>query len=158
MLRPQSDELWAVNAHLDLVLNSVTDHAIFTLGIDGRITSWNRGARRTKGYDQSEIVGQHFSVFYTKADQDNDVPMRSLRISNDLGKHETEGWRIRKGGELFWASVVIHPVRDVQGELRGFVKVVRGREPAPATGKTAGGAVAIPETRSRWPAHRRRRA
>jgi PAS domain S-box-containing protein len=125
MLKPPSDELWAVSAHLDLVLNSVTDHAIVTLDVDGRITSWNRGAYRTKGYDQSEIMGCHFSVFYTKADRDNDVPMRALRLADDLGKHETEGWRVRKGGERFWASTVIHPVRDVTGELRGFVKVTR---------------------------------
>jgi PAS domain S-box-containing protein len=123
--RLQSNELWAVNTHLDLVLNSVTDHAILTLDTDGRVTSWNRGARRTQGYDQSDIVGVHFAIFYTKADQDADTPMRALRIAQDLGRHECEGWRVRKGGELFWAASVIHPVRGVGGDLLGYVTVIR---------------------------------
>jgi PAS domain S-box-containing protein len=124
-LRSASDQLWEVSSHLDLVLNSLTDHAILTLDVSGHITSWNRGAQRTKGYDQSEILGCHFSRFYTKADQDAGVPMRGLRLANEIGKHECEGWRVRKNGELFWAQVLIHPVRDVCGELRGFVKVTR---------------------------------
>jgi PAS domain S-box-containing protein len=125
LTRSVSDELWEVSSHLDLVLNSLVDHAILTLDVNGRVTSWNRGAQRVEGYDQSEILGRHCSIFYTKADQEADLPGRALRLADDLGKHESEGWRVRKGGELFWASVVIHPVRDISGELRGFVKVTR---------------------------------
>jgi PAS domain S-box-containing protein len=124
-IRSPSDELWEISSHLDLVLNSLSDYAILTLDPDGRITSWNIGAQRTKGYDQSEIMGHHFSCFYTRADQEADLPMRALRLADDLGKHEAEGWRVRKNGERFWAHVIIHPLRDVTGELRGFVKVTR---------------------------------
>jgi PAS domain S-box-containing protein len=120
-----ADELWEVSSHLDLVLNSLTDHAIITLDVNGIITSWNRGAQRTKGYDQSEIIGCHFSCFYSKEDQAAGLPMRALALADEKGKHEAEGWRIRKTGEAFWASVVVHPVRDLNGTLYGFVKVTR---------------------------------
>jgi PAS domain S-box-containing protein len=123
--RSTSDELWEVSSHLDLVLNSLPDHAIITLDIDGTITSWNRGAHRTKGYDQSEIIGRHFSCFYSKEDQEAGLPMKALGLAAEKGKHETEGWRLRKNGEAFWASIVVHPVRDLTGTLRGFVKMTR---------------------------------
>jgi PAS domain-containing protein len=76
-----ADELWEVSSHLDLVLNSLTDHAIITLDVNGIITSWNRGAQRTKGYDQSEIIGCHFSCFYSKEDQAAGLPMRALALA-----------------------------------------------------------------------------
>jgi PAS domain S-box-containing protein len=120
-----TDPFWEVGAHLDLVLNSLTDHAILTLDTTGHITSWNSGAQKTKGYEADEIIGRHFSLFYTKADQEAGLPAHMLRLAGELGKHEAEGWRVRKGGGLFWANVVIHPVRDTNGQLRGYVKVTR---------------------------------
>jgi PAS domain S-box-containing protein len=123
--RSASDELWEVSSHLDLVLNSLTDHAVITLDVAGVITSWNRGAQRTKGYDQSEIIGSHFSCFYSREDQEAGLPMKALSVADEKGKYESEGWRLRKNGEAFWAAIVIHPVRDLTGKLRGFVKVTR---------------------------------
>ena len=119
------DDFWEVTSHFDAVLDCLTDHAILTLDTLGNVTSWNRGASRTKGYTHAEIIGQHFSCFYTKSDQDADVPMQALRLADELGKHEAEGWRVRKSGDLFWANVVIHPLRDLTGTLKGFVKVTR---------------------------------
>jgi PAS domain S-box-containing protein len=116
---------WHVGAHLDLVLDSLTDHAVITLDPAGNVTSWNRGAHKTKGYDARDIIGRHFSIFYTQADQDAGMPAHLLRLADELGKHESEGWRVRKDGALFWASVAIHPVRDAGGALRGFVKITR---------------------------------
>ena len=124
-VRLANEQLWEVSAHLDLVLDSLTDHAVMTLDVNGHVTSWNSGAQRTKGYEAGEIIGRHFSCFYSKADQDADLPMRTLRLARDLGKHEAEGWRLRRDGGRFWAQVVIHPLADGAGNLRGFVKVTR---------------------------------
>jgi PAS domain S-box-containing protein len=123
--RSTSHELWEVSSHLDLVLNSLTDHAVITLDLHGVVTSWNCGAHRTTGYDQTEIVGQHFSCFYSKEDQEAGIPMHALAIADEKGKHESEGWRVCRNGDRIWANVVIHPVRDLAGTLRGFVSVTR---------------------------------
>ncbi len=123
--RPQAEHLWNVSEHLDVVLNCVTDHAILTLDEAGNITSWNRGAAKTKGYEKDEIIGRHFSLFYTKEDQAVGLPMRSLRLAAETGRHECEGWRVRKNGERFWANVLIHPLTEMDGTVRGFVKVTR---------------------------------
>jgi PAS domain S-box-containing protein len=120
-----ADELWEVSSHLEMVLNGLTDHAILTLDVAGNITSWNLGATRTKGYDKTEIVGRNFSCFYTPADCDAGLPSASLRLAAETGKHESEGWRVRKNGEKFWASVVLQPILDSGNRLRGFVKVTR---------------------------------
>jgi PAS domain S-box-containing protein len=119
------DDLWEVTEHLDTVLNCVTDHAIITLDEAGNINGWNSGAERVKGYAREEIIGQHFSCFYTKADQEDGLPLRVLRMATETGKHECEGWRVRKDGEKFWANVVIHPLTTFGGKLRGFVKITR---------------------------------
>ncbi len=108
-----------------LVLESVKDYAIFTLDPEGYITSWNPGAEKIKGYTKDEILGQHFSLFYPPEDTQRNVPQQALARAIAEGRMEMEGWRIRKGGQRFWASVVITPMLDSNGRLRGFCKVVR---------------------------------
>jgi PAS domain S-box-containing protein len=108
-----------------LLVEGVKDYAIFMLDPTGRITSWNAGAERIKGYRAEEIIGKHFSVFYPPDDVAAGVPMRGLREAERVGRFEAEGWRLRKDGTRFWASVVITALRDETGQLRGFGKVTR---------------------------------
>jgi PAS domain S-box-containing protein len=108
-----------------LLVQSVTDYAIFMLDPKGIVTNWNAGARRIKGYTAEEIVGQHFSVFYSKEDREAGLPARGLRTAAEVGRFENEGWRYRKDGSRFWASVVIDRIADEQGHLLGFAKVTR---------------------------------
>jgi PAS domain S-box-containing protein len=103
-----------------LLVESVKDYAIFMLDTDGQIVSWNFGAERISGYRRSEIVGKHVSVFYPAEDVRAGKPELGLKIAVAEGRFEGEGWRIRKDGSRFWANVVITPVRDEQGNLRGF--------------------------------------
>jgi PAS domain S-box-containing protein len=110
---------------LRIFLASVTDYAIYMLSPEGIVSSWNAGAQRFKGYTASEIIGQHFSRFYTPDDLAAGLPKRALATALEQGKFEDEGWRVRKDGTLFWASVVIDPIRDEQGGLAGFVKITR---------------------------------
>ena len=110
---------------LNAVLDSLVDHAILTLDRKGRVTTWNRAAMATKGYTAREIIGRHFSCFYEDADIAAGVPDAALRAAAEAGRHEAEGWRVRKNGERFWANVVIQPLRDPRGRIRGFVKVTR---------------------------------
>src|SRR6185312_12472479 len=91
----------------ELIIQSVTDHAIFMLGPDGHVMSWNPGAARVKGYDASEIIGQHFSRFYTEKDRLAGVPAQVLEQARQSGRFVTEGWRLKKDGTRFWASVVV---------------------------------------------------
>jgi PAS domain S-box-containing protein len=91
----------------------------------GIVSNWNAGGERIKGYSASEIVGQHFSRFYTPADQAAGKPARALRIALESGRYEEDGWRVRKDGSFFWASVVIDPIRNDAGELIGFAKITR---------------------------------
>ena len=112
-------------ARLQLFIDAVTDYAIFMLDPQGYVTSWNSGALRIKGYTAREIVGQHFSRFYSEADRVAGEPARALRTALESGRYEAEGWRIRKDGTPFWANVVIDPVRDPQGVLIGYAKVTR---------------------------------
>ena len=107
------------------LIEGVTDYAIFSLDVNGIVTGWNSGAERIKGYPDFEIIGQHFSQFYTPEDLADDLPARALRTALDEGHFTGEGWRVRKDGTRFWASVVITPVRDDNGELTGFSKVTR---------------------------------
>ncbi|WP_232702638.1 PAS domain-containing sensor histidine kinase [Halobacterium wangiae] len=106
-------------------VSAVEEYAIFMLDPDGVVTSWNEGAQRTKGYDAEEIVGEHFSTFYTDADVAEGVPERNLETAATAGAVEDEGWRVRKDGSRFWANVTITEVRDDDGTLRGFTKVTR---------------------------------
>jgi PAS domain S-box-containing protein len=108
-----------------LLVQAVTDYAIYMLDIDGVITSWNAGARRFKGYEAAEILGKHFSLFYTEEDRATELPRRALAAARDEGKFEGEGWRVRKDGTRFWASVIIDPIRNPTGDLVGFAKITR---------------------------------
>ena len=108
-----------------LLVQGVTDYAIYMLDPQGRVTNWNPGAQRIKGYTPQEIIGQHFSRFYTPEDLDADVPGTALRTARETGRYEAEGWRQRKDGSRFWASVVLDAIHDEQGELIGFAKVTR---------------------------------
>jgi len=112
-------------AQFRLLVQSVTDYAIYMLDPSGRIVSWNAGAERIKGYDANEIVGQHFSRFYMDEERERGEPQRGLRTAAKEGRFEKEGWRVRKDGTRFWASVVIDAIRDERGELIGFAKVTR---------------------------------
>jgi PAS domain S-box-containing protein len=103
----------------------VTDYAIYMLSPEGIINTWNAGAQRFKGYTADEIIGQHFSRFYTEEDRANLLPARALQTAIAEGKFEDEGWRVRKDGTRFWASVVIDPIRDPKGVLVGFAKITR---------------------------------
>lgn len=108
-----------------LFVAGVTDYAIYMLSPEGYISSWNAGAQRFKQYQADEIIGQHFSRFYTEEDLAAGVPDKALQTAVTEGKFEAEGWRVRKDGSRFWASVVIDPIRDDHGELIGFSKVTR---------------------------------
>ncbi len=108
-----------------MLVQSVTDYAIFMLDRDGRVTNWNAGAERIKGYRPDEIIGRHFSRFYTEADQAAGIPALALRTAIAEGRWESEGQRVRKDGSLFWAHVLIDPIRDEDGEVLGFAKVTR---------------------------------
>src|SRR4051794_623835 len=103
------------------LLEAVADYAIFLLSPDGRIRSWNTGARRLKGYEAEEIIGRHFSRFYTPEDLARDHPAHELEIAAEHGRYEEEGWRVRKDGSRFWASVLITALFE-DGELTGFAK------------------------------------
>ena len=108
-----------------LLIEAVTDYAIYMLDPQGHVTSWNPGAERFKGYTAQEIIGQHFSRFYTPEDQAAGVPARNLARAANEGKYEEEGWRVRKDGSRFWATIVIDPIRDPGGRLVGFAKITR---------------------------------
>src|SRR4051812_3357279 len=107
------------------LIKAVTDYAIYMLDPHGTVTSWNAGAQRFKGYTPDEIIGEHFSRFYTEEDRQTDLPRRALETAIREGRFEREGWRVRKDGSYFWAHVVIDPIRDEQGTLIGFAKVTR---------------------------------
>jgi len=108
-----------------ILVQGVTDYAIYMLDPEGRVTNWNAGAQRIKGYAPEEIIGQHFSQFYTPEDFDAGVPKRALETARKTGRYEAEGWRVRKDGTHFWASVVIDAIKDDNGELIGFAKITR---------------------------------
>ena len=108
-----------------LLVGSVVDYAIIMLDEKGCVANWNAGAERIKGYTSEEIIGQHFSIFYTPEDRAADVPARVLKSVRRDGRYEAESWRVRKGGQRFWANVVIDAVRDDRGEIVGYAKVTR---------------------------------
>ena len=119
------DALRESERHFRLLVNGVTDYALFMLDPAGVVTNWNPGAQRIKGYLPNEIIGQHFSRFYSSADQAAGRPARALRLALESGRYEEEGWRVRKDGTFFWASVVIDPIRDDENRLIGFAKITR---------------------------------
>ena len=108
-----------------LLVEAVTDYAIYMLDPAGRVVKWNPGAERLKGYTEAEIIGEHLSLFYTEEDRRNGVPAQIIASAVLNGKYEGEGWRVRKDGSRFWANVIIHAIRDPVGNLLGFAKVTR---------------------------------
>jgi PAS domain S-box-containing protein len=117
-LRQSEERFW-------LLVEAVQDYAIFILDTEGRVTTWNRGAERIKGYQASEILGKHFSRFYPEEDLQSGKPQRALEIAAREGRLEDEGWRVRKDGTKFWANVIITALRDAKGQLYGYGKVTR---------------------------------
>ncbi|MFC6767939.1 PAS domain-containing sensor histidine kinase [Natrinema soli] len=107
------------------LVDAVEEYAIFRLDADGHVLTWNRGARNLKGYEREEIIGEHFSTFYTDADRAANVPERNLERALETGSAEDEGWRVRKDGGRFWANVTITSVRDDDGTHQGYLKVTR---------------------------------
>jgi PAS domain S-box-containing protein len=108
-----------------LLVQNVTDYAIYLLDPSGIVSSWNAGAERFKGYRADEIIGEHFSRFYRDEDRANGLPANALKVALEEGRFEAEGWRVRKDGSTFWAHVVIDPVRDDNGRHVGFAKITR---------------------------------
>ncbi len=108
---------------LHIIIEAVEDYAIFTLSIDGFITSWNKGGEKIKGYTSEEAIGQHFSIFYTPEDRRNKVPSESLQRARLYGKSSTEGLRLRRDGTTFWAEVVMRALYDNAGKPTGFLKI-----------------------------------
>ena len=108
-----------------LLVDAVTDYAIYMLDTNGSIASWNAGARRFKGYEEAEIIGQHFSRFYTDDDRAAGLPQRTLNTAVNEGRFEGEGWRVRKDGTRFWCHVVVDPIWTPTGSLLGFAKITR---------------------------------
>jgi PAS domain S-box-containing protein len=108
-----------------LLVSGVVDYALYMLDPNGIVTNWNAGAQKIKGYMAEEIVGQHFSRFYTDVDRAAATPMKALSTAMETGRYEAEGWRVRKDGSLFWASVVIDAIKDEEGRLVGFAKITR---------------------------------
>src|SRR5918994_161033 len=111
--------------HFQLLAQGRRDYAIFMLDPQGRVVSWNPGAEHIKGYQEEEILGQHFSVFHTEDDVEQGHPEEELRVAANEGSYEEEGVRVRKDGSKFWAHVVITALKDEAGGLRGFAKVTR---------------------------------
>src|SRR5580765_8514330 len=108
-----------------LLVESVKEFAIFVISPDGNVLTWNLGAQALKGYTKEEIIGKHFSVFYPQEAIESGWPTRELFLAEKEGRFEDEGWRVRKDGSSFWASVVITALRGVGGKLTGFAKVTQ---------------------------------
>ncbi|WP_338129035.1 PAS domain S-box protein [Bradyrhizobium brasilense] len=118
-------DLEASESQFRLLVSNVTDYALYMLTPAGIVANWNAGGERIKGYSPGEIIGQHFSRFYTPADQAAGKPAHALKIAEETGHYVEEGWRVRKDGSFFRASVVIDPIRDTDGSLVGFAKITR---------------------------------
>jgi PAS domain S-box-containing protein len=123
--RPTHEILLQSGEPFRLLVQAVSDYAIFILDNEGHIVTWNLGAQKIKGYSADEIIGKHFSIFYTEEDLKWDKPGYELKVAAEVGRFEDEGWRIRKDGSRFWANVVITALRGEDGNLRGFGKVTR---------------------------------
>jgi PAS domain S-box-containing protein len=118
-------ELLRSESQFKTLVGGVTDYALYMLDPTGIVSNWNVGGERIKGYSADEIVGQHFSRFYTSVDQAAGKPARALKIAQETGHYEEDGWRVRKDGTFFWASVVIDAIRNHAGQLIGFAKITR---------------------------------
>jgi PAS domain S-box-containing protein len=120
----QQRDLFESERNFRLLVEGVADYALYMLDPTGIVTSWNIGGQRIKGYAPEDILGRHFSRFYTETDRGNGKPARALKIAKEQGRYEEEGWRVRKDGTFFWASVVIDPIHE-DGKLVGFAKITR---------------------------------
>lgn len=109
----------------DFLLNGLNDLAIYMISPTGTVQTWNKGAQTIKQYEAADVIGKNFSMFYTKADRDKNVPAAELREAAQSGKYEGSGWRVRKDGTTVWVEILIGALRDQQGDLKGFVKVAR---------------------------------
>ena len=123
--RAAQAELLESERRFRLLVEGVVDYAIYMLDLNGTVVNWNRGAERLKGYTSAEIVGHHFSTFYTPEDRQSGLPARALETALREGRYENEGWRLRKDGSRFWALAVIDPICDDDGKLIGFAKITR---------------------------------
>jgi PAS domain S-box-containing protein len=123
--RRAEDQLRASEERFRVLIHSVKDYGIFMLDPDGRVASWNEGARRIKGYEAEDILGRHFSVFYPAEARESGFPDYELEVARAVGRFEDEGWRVRKDGTQFWANVVITALFSDAGNLIGFAKVTR---------------------------------
>ncbi len=110
---------------LQLLVEGVVDYAIYLVSLDGKVISWNSGARRLKGYEPAEIIGKPFESFFTEEDRASGLPSRALLEAKQHGRFENEGWRVRKDGSRFWALAVLDAVKDESGEVIGFAKITR---------------------------------
>ena len=124
-IKSTETSLFETNQIFELLVNAVNDYAIFFIDTEGYIKTWNMGGKRLKGYTSEEIIGKNFSIFYTEADKKRNHPQSELKLAKENGKYEEEGWRLRKDGSVFWASVVITSLNDKSGIHRGFAKVTR---------------------------------
>ncbi|UZK66704.1 hybrid sensor histidine kinase/response regulator [Sphingomonas sp. M1-B02] len=113
------------NRRFELLVQSVTDYALYMLDATGRVVTWNPGAQRFKSYSAAEIIGEHFSRFFTPEDRDAGLPARALETAAREGRFEAEGWRVRKDGTRFWAHAILDPIRSDDGSLLGFAKITR---------------------------------
>jgi PAS domain S-box-containing protein len=123
VMSPQ--EISDTERQLNVLIEAVTDYAIYMLDANGNVRTWNTGAERIKGYSAGEIIGKNFSVFYTDEDKHAEKHRTALEAAAREGRYEAEGWRVRKDGSRFWVNALIYPIRDERGDLRGYVKVTR---------------------------------
>src|SRR3954469_9872186 len=148
-----------------MLVEAVTDYAIYMLNTEGIVSSWNPGARRFKGYEESEIIGEHFSRFYTDGGPGHWLAEKALETAEREGKFEAEGWRVRKDASRFWAYVIIDPIRRDPRHRRRACRLCqdharhyRTQEAGRTAGAHAGSSYPVPEAGSDRPPHRRRRA
>lgn len=122
---PKPSQKMTAESRFKLLVSGISDYAIYMLNPEGVVVSWNAGAQRFKGYTADEIIGEHFSRFYTPEDRESGLPAKALETALTEGKFEAEGWRVRKDGTQFWTSVVIDPIYDTTGQHIGFAKITR---------------------------------
>ena len=123
--RAPQNPLQDTERHFQILVQGVTDYALYMLDPEGRVVSWNAGAERIKGYSPEEAIGEHFGKFYTPEDREAGLPQRALETARETGRYEAESWRVRKDGSHFWANAIIDAIRDEKGKLIGFAKITR---------------------------------
>src|SRR5215472_10833822 len=120
-----SQEISDIEHQLNVLIEAVTDYAIYMLDANGNVRTWNTGAERIKGYSTEEIIGKNFAVFYTDEDKHAEKHLTDLKTADHEGRYEAEGWRVRKDGSQLWVNALVYPIRDERGHLTGYVKVTR---------------------------------